>query len=136
MSINHDRLRHAIFLATGVPPSPAETRNLALILHVPEEVLPFLLLRRNGFEASPETRQSLAAAVSRSPGIASSPRHADLTDARAELDAKDAVKDAMKALIDLDIAEQTAAARLDDALRDLVTRGRSLPSDAHLRIRR
>jgi hypothetical protein len=59
----------------------------------------------------------------------------DLADPLAERSAREAVRNATKALIDRDIAGQAANAKLDETLSDLVTRSPEKPWDPSLKFR-
>ncbi len=136
MTINTDRFSHAIFLAVGDPPTAAEADRLARLLWVPDEILPYLLLRRKGFEGSRQMAAALAAAVAGSPGRPVTPRAPDFTDSLQVAAGRNAVTAATRKVIDHDLAGRDAQAGLDEAILELVRRSPASPGDAPLRIRR
>lgn len=136
MTLDIDRLRHAAFLATGEALTTGDAERLGRILSTPEELLPHLLLRRGGFQASPLMRGALEAAIARAPGGHATARIPDYTDVAELTAARDAVKAAVKTLIDHDLANEAGHASLDRALADLASRDGAAGPAPHLRIRR
>ena len=135
MSIEPGRLRHAIQLATGETTSPGEGLRLAGLLGVVEEILPYLLLRRDGFATSPKILDALAEARARAPGGARTARPITRTDAVQVAAVAAEVKAALKASIDRDLADGKLNARVDDAMRRFALLNPDTVSEPHLRIR-
>jgi hypothetical protein len=136
MSIDSDRLQHALYLASGDRSSSNEGERLALQLSVLDEVLPHIILLRGGFVGCPLFRRALDAAIAQTPRKASTSRGAELGDRASRSEAWSEVKKATKALIDRDLADRSTIDDLDDALRDLTVLSPGGFLDAGLRTRR
>jgi hypothetical protein len=136
MTIDTDRFSQAIFLAVGDPPTADDADRLARQLSAPDEILPYLLLRRNGFEGCRQMAAALAAAVAGSPGRPITSRAPDLADAVEMAAARKAVTAATRTVIDHDLAGRDVQAGLDEAMLQLVRRSPASPGDAIFRIRR
>lgn len=136
MTIDTDRFSQAIFLAVGDPPTAAEVDRLARLLSASDEILPYLLLRRNGFEGCRQMAAALRAAMAGWPGRPVTPRTPDFTDSLQLAAARKAVTAATRTVIDHDLAGRNAQACLDEAILELARLSPASPGDAPLRIRR
>jgi hypothetical protein len=133
MSLDADKLRHALFLATGASAPLDEAPELAETLGVAEEALAYVVLTRGGFAESPRLAAELAAAAARAGGPVRSGRPPRLTDAVAEAAAEDELRQALKALIEANLEAAPAHWRADEALRGLVEAQPAGPFDAAAR---
>ena len=67
MSIDPDRLHDVLRLVGATLPEGLGASDLANLLGVPEEILPWLMLRANAFANHGEIEQALYAAAARAP---------------------------------------------------------------------
>jgi hypothetical protein len=119
MSIDPDRLHQALQFFGVALPEGVQASDLAELLGVPEEILPWLALRANAFADHGEIEQALHAAAARAPtpGTSRAPANAPslaLHDATRELD------EALGALIREDLNRQELALAADARLSELV----------------
>ncbi len=135
MTVDPGRLRHAILLATGEQPASGEVEPLADRLCLAEEVLPYLLLRRDGFAGCERIKAALAEAVARSPAPPRSLRPPGLAGAANAASAAADLKSALKAVIEHDLASAEIHRHLDAAVRRAVELSPAEGFDAHLRVR-
>lgn len=119
MSIEPDYLRQALQLFGVKPPEGQDTAALAKTLDVIEEVLPWIVLKADGFDQEGEIAKALRAAAGRSARAATSRSTAQ----RPSLALKHASREldhAVEALIRGDIAHQALATTADARLAELV----------------
>jgi hypothetical protein len=103
MSIDPRRLRAALQLVTGTAPSIDDANGLALRLGIIEEVLPWMVLRREAFADMPALTDMLATAAKRSPSPATR-RKPSRVSSLTHLAAERQIEAALSALISDNIA--------------------------------
>ena len=119
MTLDADKLRHGLFLATGAPAPLDEAGELADVLGSPEEALAYIVLTRGGFAGAPRLAAALAQTAAQGGGAARSGRPVRLVDAVGESAAREALAKALKALIEDNLEAAPAHFRADAALRGL-----------------
>lgn len=108
MSIEPRRLRAALQLVTGTAPTIDDANGLARRLGIIEEVLPWLVLRRDAFADTPALADVLAAAVKRCPSPATRRKPARVS-SLTRLAAERRIEAALGALIADNIAHADVA---------------------------
>ena len=108
MSIDPHRLRAALQLVTGAAPTTDDANGLVRRLGVIEEVLPWLVLRRDAFTDTPEFTETVAAAVKRCPSPATRRKPARVS-SLTRLAAERRSEEALGALIADNIAHADVA---------------------------
>ncbi|MGA0602287.1 hypothetical protein ACO2Q3_16385 [Caulobacter sp. KR2-114] len=136
MSLDAHRLRQALLLATGDQPDIEALDDLSRGLGVVEEGLAYVLLRRSGFAGCPQVSAAIAEAAARAPAPNRTARPADGTDSRRREQAQEALRGALRAIIEGAAAQGEPAAQAADAWRAVAEWGPGGGFDAHLRIRR
>ena len=135
MSIDPRRLRAALQLVTGTAPTPDVANGLARRLGVVEEVLPWLVLRRDAFADMPTLADSLAAAAKRSPSAATR-RQPTRVSSLTRLAAERRIEESLGALIANNIAQADVALSAEAQITQLVRMSKSeqTPNDVPYRI--
>lgn len=133
MSIDPQRLRAASQLILGSSFSPEHCRKIAGILGVKEEILPWLVLRRNAFKAYPEFQRHLKVAAERCPTSLSkrSPTHASSQETQALLKSLD---ESLSVLISENIKSENIAHSVESNVSKLV-RNQSFDEIKNINIR-
>jgi len=133
MSLDADRLRHGLFLATGRPGPLEEAAQLGATLGVTQEALAFVLLRRDGFADCPGLQAELAQAAARAGGPLRAGRPPRIVDAVSASAAAAELHSALKALIEDNLEAAPQHWRADEALRELAELSPAAAYDAILR---
>ena len=135
MSIDPRRLRAALQLVTGAAPTTDDAIGLARRLGVVEEVLPWLVLRRDAFTDMPAFADILATAVRRCPSPATR-RKPDRVSSLTRLAAERRIDEALGSLIADTIARGDVAASAEAQIARLtrMSDSQQAPTDIPYRI--
>lgn len=129
-------LRHGFNLATGEVLLPEDAERMLDLLGAPDEALANLLLKRHGFAGNSEIHAALRSAASRMPvgRTRVSMQGTPVADAFAVTDAERAAAQALRALIDRDIAGAAETDAAASRLRETAAQTQPGVFDAHMRI--
>lgn len=117
MSMDPDWVRYAVLLATGEALTVGEAEELARRLSVREEVLPHVVLRRDGFASAPRVRAALRAAAESAPPMPATRRAPSLADRPARLRAENALAEILHDYVTSAASDTTLSRRAEQALR-------------------
>lgn len=132
MSLDPVWLRETIELVSGRAPAPAYAEDLAEVLSVREEVLPWLMLRQDALAAEPAVRRAIEVLAESRSGPATR-RPAGLVDSTQALAAGRKLEDALRQTIAENIAGAELAGEVNALMGEAARISPSSAGDAYLR---